>query len=122
MSTPKKVSITDIALACNVSAMTVSRALRESSKVRSATRELILAKAEELGYFKGSRLGRPEKSGSDAPRRVRLILGGAGSTVSIFHSRLVNTIQRNLIKHNCECVLYSHDASFQSFYILLELM
>lgn len=120
MTTQKKVSITDIALACNVSAMTVSRALRESSKVRSATRELILAKAEELGYFKGSRLGRPEKSGSDAPRRVRLILGGAGSTVSIFHSRLVNTIQRNLIKHNCECVLYSHDASFQSFYILLD--
>ena len=57
----KKVSINDIARACNVSAMTVSRALRESAKVRSSTREFILAKAEELGYFRVSRLGRPEE-------------------------------------------------------------
>ena len=116
----KKISINDIAAACNVSAMTVSRALRQSSKVRQATRELILAKAEELGYFKVSRLGRPEVRKDSAPARVRLILGGSGSTVSIFHSRLVNTIQRNLIKHNCECVLFSNDASYQSFLILLE--
>ena len=116
----KKISINDIAAACNVSAMTVSRALRESSKVRQSTRECILAKAEELGYFKVSRLGRPEVRENTSPARVRLILGGSGSTVSIFHSRLVNTIQRNLIKHNCECVLYSNDASYQSFLILLD--
>ena len=117
----KKVSISDIALACNVSAMTVSRALRESSKVRNSTRSKILAKAEELGYFKSSRLGRPELlDRTQPPARVCLILGGAGSTVSIFHSRLVNSIQRNLIKHNCECLLYSNDASYQSFLILLE--
>ena len=88
----KKVSITDIAVACNVSAMTVSRALRESAKVRQSTRNLILAKAEELGYFKVSRLGRPEiRSDIEQPARVQIILGGSGSTVSIFHSRLVNT-------------------------------
>ena len=117
----KKVSINDIASACNVSAMTVSRALRESSKVRSSTRELILAKAEELGYFKVSRLGRPEvRSGVVPPARVQIILGGSGSTVSIFHSRLVNTIQRNLVKHNCECVLFSSDAGYQSFLTLLD--
>ncbi len=116
----KKVSISDIAASCNVSAMTVSRALRESSKVRSSTRALVLAKAEELGYFKVSRLGRPAVRTNTDPAKVRLILGGVGSTVSIFHSRLVNTIQRNLIKHNCECVLFSSDASYQSFLILLE--
>ena len=116
----KKVSISDIAAACNVSAMTVSRALRGSSKVRSATGRAILAKAEELGYFKSSRLGRPGVYPDLQPRRVQIILGGSGSTVSIFHSRLVNTIQRNLIKHNCECVLYSSDASYQSFLILLQ--
>lgn len=116
----KNVSINDIAAACNVSAMTVSRALRESSKVRQSTRDLILAKAEELGYFKVSRLGRPEVRKSTDPAKVHLILGGSGSTVSIFHSRLVNTIQRTLIQHNCECVLFSSDASYQSFLILLE--
>ena len=117
----KKVSISDIARACNVSAMTVSRALRESSKVRSSTREFILAKAGELGYYKVSRLGRPEdRSGTVPPARVQIILGGSGSTVSIFHSRLVNTIQRNLVKHNCECVLFSSDAGYQSFLVLLE--
>lgn len=117
----KKVSISDIANACNVSAMTVSRALRESAKVRQSTRDLILAKAEELGYFKVSRLGRPEdRSRVAQPARVQIILGGSGSTVSIFHSRLVNTIQRNLVKHNCECVLFSNDASYQSFLILLD--
>ena len=116
----QRISITDIAAACGVSAMTVSRALRESSKVRHDTRTMILAKAEELGYFKGSRLGRPERKNHQQPGRVQLILGGSGKNVSIFHSRLVNSIQRSLIKHNCECVLYSNDSSYQSFLILLK--
>ena len=116
----KKVSILDIARACGVSAMTVSRALRQSANVRAATRAKILAQAEELGYFKGSRLGRPRQDRSAPPRRVRMILGGSGSTVSLFHSRLVNSIQRKLLRHNAECVLYSNDGSYRSFLILLE--
>lgn len=116
----KRVSIVDIAQACQVSAMTVSRALRQSSKVHPETLAKVLEKAEELGYFKSSRLGRPRRGRSDQPHRVQLILGGVGSTVSIFHSRLVNFIQRKLIRHNCECVLFSNDASYSSFLILLE--
>lgn len=116
----KPVSIIDIAQACQVSAMTVSRALRQSSKVHPATLAKVLEKAEELGYFKSSRLGRPRRGHPDKPSRVQLVLGGVGSTVSIFHSRLVNSIQRKLICHNCECVLFSNDASYSSFLILLE--
>lgn len=116
----KLVSITDIAEACQVSAMTVSRALRQSAKVRPETLARILAKAEELGYFKSSRLGRPaHRPATERPHRIQMILGGQGSTVSIFHSRLVNSIQRNLIRHNCECVLYSNDGGYSSFLILL---
>lgn len=116
----KQISITDIARACGVSAMTVSRALRQSSQVRPETLSKILTKAEELGYYKSSRLGRPMRSETAAVRRVRLVLGGAGSTVSIFHSRLVNFIQRHLVLHNCECVIYSNDGGYSSFLILLE--
>lgn len=117
----KLVSITDIAEACQVSAMTVSRALRQSVNVRPETQAKILAKAEEMGYFKSSRLGRPSRiPTAEHPHRIQLVLGGKGSTVSIFHSRLVNSIQRNLIRHNCECVLYSNDGGYSSFLILLE--
>ena len=114
------VSIVDIAKACGVSAMTVSRALRQSDKVRPETREKILACAEKRGYFKGSRLGRQRTETDARPRRVRLILGGEGDAASIFHSLLVNTIQRELIRHDCECVIYSNDASYNGFLTLLE--
>ena len=115
----KNISITDIAEVCGVSAMTVSRALRQSNNVRPETRAKILAKAEELGYFKSSRLGRPDRRDDENIRRVQLVLGGAGSTVSLFHSRLVNSIQRDLIRHNCECVLFSNDAGYDTFLRLL---
>ena len=115
----KTVSITDIARVCGVSAMTVSRALRQSARVHPETRELILAKAGELGYFKSSRLGRPVSASEEKPRRVQIVLGEGGSTVSIFHSRLVNLIQRRLIRHNCECVIFSNDSEFSNFVTLL---
>ncbi len=100
--------------------MTVSRALRQSSNVHPETLAKILSKAEELGYFKSSRLGRPHHRKGECPHRIQLVLGGIGETVSIFHSRLVNTIQRTLLRHNCECVLYSNDGSYPGFLILLE--
>lgn len=115
----RQTSISDIAHACGVSAMTVSRALRQRSNVHPETLAKILAKAEELGYFKSSRLGRPHRQSKDTPHRISLVLGGVGATVSIFHSRLVNTIQRTLIRHNCECVIYSNDGSYPGFLILL---
>ena len=114
------VSISDIAKSCGVSAMTVSRALRQSDKVRPETMAKVLACAEKLGYFKGSRLGRPRAVRGAPPRRVRLILCGSGSSVSIFHSLLVNTIQRELIRHDCECVIYFNDASYNGFLVLME--
>lgn len=40
----------DVAKACGVSAMTVSRALRNESQISEATTRLVLAKADELGY------------------------------------------------------------------------
>jgi DNA-binding LacI/PurR family transcriptional regulator len=44
------ITMRDIALQCNVSVMTVSRALRHDPLVRTETSERILRAAEELGY------------------------------------------------------------------------
>ena len=63
------VSISDIAARCGVSAMTVSRVMRQSSAVSRKTRERVLAAAEELGYLKGSRLGRPAGNGKQQHTR-----------------------------------------------------
>lgn len=46
----KRVTITDIAKACGVSATTVSLALRNNARVSEETREKIRATAEKMGY------------------------------------------------------------------------
>jgi len=120
MEKARNISINDIAAACEVSAMTVSRALRQSAKVKPETLARILAKAGELGYYKASRLGRPERKNRTRPGRIQLVLGGAGRNVSIFYSRLVNALQHRLIRHDCECVLFVNDADYNGFLILLE--
>ena len=45
------VTIKDIALALGISHSTVSRALNNSDRVQSKTREMILAKAKEMNYI-----------------------------------------------------------------------
>lgn len=50
MSSPRPVTIYDIANATDVSASTVSRALRKEPTIARETRKRIVAKAEELGY------------------------------------------------------------------------
>jgi LacI family transcriptional regulator len=50
-------SLADIASACGVSTMTVSRALRNHPKVAEATRRKVLAAAEKAGYRMDPRIG-----------------------------------------------------------------
>ncbi len=47
---PPKVTLKDVAAAAGVTAMTVSRALRDSPKISTARRQEILALAQKLGY------------------------------------------------------------------------
>lgn len=53
----KKVTIYDIAEQLNISTATVNRALNNKSQISEATRQRVLAKAEELGYS-GNRVAR----------------------------------------------------------------
>ena len=48
----KRVTIKDIALAAGISVNSVSRALRGKSDISERTRQIVLQKAEELGYVK----------------------------------------------------------------------
>ncbi len=114
------VSIADIAAACGVSAMTVSRALRQNSQVRPQTRETILAKAQELGYMRASRLGRPETSRVASTRKAQLIVGSFGRDPVIFHARLLTSIEQHLAELGYECVIRSSDGNYPVFMRMLE--
>ncbi|MBR2438831.1 MAG: LacI family DNA-binding transcriptional regulator [Lentisphaeria bacterium] len=109
------VSISDIAEKCGVSAMTVSRVMRQSPVVSKKTRELVLAAAEELGYLKGSRLGRPAGTPRDAHTRVRLICGTPERGPVVFQMRLLSAVERALTARNCECVLYCGTGDYRTF-------
>lgn len=109
------VSISDIAEKCGVSAMTVSRVMRQSSVVSRKTRELVLAAAEELGYLKGSRLGRPAGASQKAHTRVRLICGTPERGPVVFQMRLLSAVERALTARNCECVLYCGTGDYRTF-------
>ena len=59
----EKTTIYDISEKLNVSAATVSRALNNSSKISSATKDLILRTAKEEMNYKQNRLAQALKSG-----------------------------------------------------------
>lgn len=109
------VSISDIAQKCGVSAMTVSRVMHQSPLVSRKTREQVLAVAEELGYLKGSRLGRPPGIPEENHTRVRLICGTPERGPVVFQMRLLSALERALTARNCECILYCGTGDYRTF-------
>ena len=109
------VSISDIASFCGVSAMTVSRVMRQSPLVSGETRERVLAAAESLGYLKGSRLGRPAGASEKPHTKVRLICGTPEHGPVIFQMRLLSAVERALTARNCECILYCGTGDYRTF-------
>ena len=111
----ESVSISDIAKRCGVSAMTVSRVMRQSPLVSRETREQVLATAEELGYLKGSRLGRPADVPQNIHTKVRLICGTPERGPVVFQMRLLSAVERALTARNCECILYCGTGDYRTF-------
>ena len=109
------VSISDIASFCGVSAMTVSRVMRQSPLVSGKTRERVLSAAESLGYLKGSRLGRPAGTSEKPHTKVRLICGTPEHGPVIFQMRLLSAVERALTARNCECILYCGTGDYRTF-------
>lgn len=120
MNKNKDISIAYIAEICEVSAMTVSRALRNNPCVKESTRRMIVKTAEELGYIRSPRLGRPAAGGARIPQTVELIISVTGRNISIFHSKLLAVIERELSKEGCDCIIRTCGGDYEQFLTLLE--
>jgi LacI family transcriptional regulator len=120
MKTNSEKSIAEVARKCQVSAMTVSRALRGNPLVKEATRQQIIAVAEQLGYIRSPRMGRPATAGNEPVLKVQLIAGTIGRSMAVFHSRLLTSIEQQLSQNNYECVVRTCNGNYQQFLQLLE--
>ena len=114
------IGLKEIASACNVSLMTVSRALREKSSIRQETRSFILKKAEEMGYFRYPRKGRPAAVQASIANQVQLIFGNAGGSMFSFQMCLLTAVEQQLASAGFECIMRTCDGDFASFVRLLE--
>ncbi|MHC4871792.1 MAG: LacI family DNA-binding transcriptional regulator [Planctomycetota bacterium] len=113
-------TIAVIAEKCGVSVMTVSRALRGQSSVKQQTKEMILKTAESIGYVRNPNMGRPAQQTIEEKSKVELILGTAGRGVSVFHSKLIESIEQQLAQTNSECLIRICTGEYQQFVQLLE--
>ena len=117
----KNITIKDIAKYCDVSAMTVSRAFRKDSKINPATRKLIIQCAADHGYLKGAKQGRPKNKSLDKKlKRIQLIFGSQGKNPALFHTRLLTSLEQQLAKLGCECIIRSSTGDYECFVSLLE--
>jgi DNA-binding LacI/PurR family transcriptional regulator len=113
-------TIASIARECGVSAMTVSRALRNNSLVREGTRNRIVTTAERLGYIRSPRMGRPSVTGSEGSLKIQLVAGTMGRSMTVFHSRLLISIEQHLSERGCECLIRTCSGEYSQFIQLLE--
>lgn len=119
---PKGATIQQIADFCEVSSMTVSRALRSDQSVSVETRDLILKAAETLGYQPRVRMGRPRqiKTEKKAPSSVEVILGAQLHT--LFYSELLTAIEAELADHKYDCVIRTLMGDFSEFVNLCDVL
>lgn len=110
-------TIKDIAKACGVSLMTVSRALRDNSVIKPETRKRILEEAERQGYT-AARQGRPARG--EPPRQVQLILGNINGSMYYFHMRLLTALEQKLAECGYECIIRTTNGSYNIFLRLIE--
>ena len=87
-----RVTLKDIADACGCSANTVSRALRNDSRLSAATRTLIREAADRMGYIPNT-MASSLRSG-----RTKTLAMIVGSVLNPFYSILCDLIQREAVR------------------------
>lgn len=73
MAQLKRVTMQEIADACGLSRNTVSKIFNNRAGVPDATRELVLAKARELGYFQGPEIAEAAPAPAPVHRNIALL-------------------------------------------------
>ena len=112
----EQVSLQRIAQECNVSLMTVSRALRRLPSVAEETRKKVFEAAERLGYLRSGRVGRKaDKREELHSRPVQIIAGETSAGMPRFHAELVLDLVRRLAACRYECVIRVSDGSYREF-------
>jgi len=109
-----------LARACGVSAMTVSRALRQDRLVSPETRRKILEAAARAGYQPGGRTGRPRADRSDGRRKIRILLNADSAAANLYHAYLLGAIERTLSAQKCDCLLRTCGGKYENFLWLCE--
>lgn len=114
-----KKSIALIAKKCGVSLMTVSRALRNHTPVREATRKRIIRMAEKIGYHHAIKTGRPAGTMKGAARpAVELVLGVSGRNIAMFYSELITSVERELSHNGFDCIVRTYGGEYSDFLTL----
>jgi LacI family transcriptional regulator len=122
-SNDKKITLATIAAACQVTIMTVSRALRGDPKVSMRTRRLVIETAAKLNYQpKSGRRGRPRRPLDRQSLTVDLVWGISTAPMNLFHSQLLISIEQELAKRSCDCVVRTCTEDYELFLHLCEML
>jgi len=122
-SDEQKIRLATIAANCKVTSMTVSRALRGDPKVSKRTRSLVIETAAKLGYQpQNDRRGRPRLPLEGKTPTVELVWGISLAPVNLFHAQLLVSIEQELARHGCDCVVRTCTEDYNLFLNLCEML
>lgn len=119
---PNKKTLGLIADKCGVSIMTVSRALRNSSAIKESTRSRIVEVAEQVGYQRKVKSGRPRHVSENPHRTVDVIMTMLESNAPAFYLKLLVSIERELAQRQYDCVIRTYNGEYSQFLSLCEVL
>ncbi|MFA5865784.1 MAG: LacI family DNA-binding transcriptional regulator [Phycisphaerae bacterium] len=98
----KKPNISLIARKCDVSKMTVSRALRNEPCVAAPTRDMIFLAAEKMGFMPS---GCYQAKNSQPVKNYSILFQEECSLQDVYFREIILGIQKELFAHGCGCSL-----------------
>ncbi|MDD5707092.1 MAG: LacI family DNA-binding transcriptional regulator, partial [Kiritimatiellae bacterium] len=119
-SRDRRATVAQLARRCGVSAITVSRALREGGGVSDDTRSRILKAAEQAGYRPSVKMGRPRRQAQTERPCIEVIMGVKFH--SVYYSVLLTAIERELTLRKHDCVIRSASGDYAEFVQLCEVL